>query len=168
MTDLATPDPTLRNVLDQTSLKWVFVGGKGGVGKTTTSSSLAVQLASVRSSVLIISTGTPPHAPQQSQHQCHRPCTQPQRRISTKVYKATDAGQRLFQPLRHGASLCMPLLQNRLLITPFVMQEVDPNPDMGDLESMDDGAMSFVADLAGSIPGIDEAMSFAEVMRQVC
>ena len=47
-------------------------------------------------------------------------------------------------------------------------QEVDPNPDMGDVESMDDGAMSFVADLAGSIPGIDEAMSFAEVMRQVC
>ncbi len=47
-------------------------------------------------------------------------------------------------------------------------QEVDPNPDLGDLESLDDNAMSFVADLAGSIPGIDEAMSFAEVMRQVC
>ena len=43
-------------------------------------------------------------------------------------------------------------------------QEVDPTPQSSDLAELGGG---FLSDISGSIPGIDEAMSFAEVIRLV-
>ncbi|KAI3787437.1 hypothetical protein L1987_41902 [Smallanthus sonchifolius] len=123
------PEGTVRNVLEQETLKWVFVGGKGGVGKTTCSSILSILLASARSSVLIISTDP--------------------------AHNLSDAFQQRFTKA--------PTLVNGF--TNLYAMEVDPNMEEG--EEGAEGMDGFLSDLANSIPGIDEAMSFAEMLKLV-
>ncbi|KAI7748611.1 hypothetical protein M8C21_012411 [Ambrosia artemisiifolia] len=123
------PEGTVRNVMEQDNLKWVFVGGKGGVGKTTCSSILSILLASVRSSVLIISTDP--------------------------AHNLSDAFQQRFTKA--------PTLVNGF--TNLYAMEVDPNVEEG--EEGTEGMDGFLSDLANSIPGIDEAMSFAEMLKLV-
>ncbi|XP_052193105.1 ATPase GET3A [Diospyros lotus] len=128
--DQELPEGSVKNILEQESLKWVFVGGKGGVGKTTCSSILSILLASVRSSVLIISTDP--------------------------AHNLSDAFQQRFTKtptLVHGFSN-------------LYAMEVDPTVENEEALGSD-GMDGFLSDLANAIPGIDEAMSFAEMLKLV-
>ncbi|KAB2074508.1 hypothetical protein ERO13_A07G144700v2 [Gossypium hirsutum] len=123
------PESTVHNILEQDTLKWVFVGGKGGVGKTTCSSIISMLLARVRPSVLIISTDP--------------------------AHNLSDAFQQRFT-------------KTPTLVYGFknlYAMEVDPSVDNDEFGT--EGMDSLFSDLANAIPGIDEAMSFGEMLKLV-
>ncbi|CUM47000.1 ATPase GET3 [Debaryomyces fabryi] len=134
-------EPTLESIVQHDSLKWIFVGGKGGVGKTTTSSSVAVQLALAKPNeqFLLISTD-------------------PAHNLSDAFCQKFGKDARKVEGLPNLS--CM---------------EIDPEAAMSDLQQQasqynndpNDPLKSMMNDMTGSIPGIDEALSFMEVLKHI-
>jgi arsenite/tail-anchored protein-transporting ATPase len=130
--------PSLQGLIEERSLRWIFVGGKGGVGKTTTAASLGVLLSKHRESILIISTDP--------------------------AHNLSDA------------------FDQKLGSTPTVINgipnlfgmEIKPNINADNIDfpdifgiAPDENAKSLIGDIVNSIPGIDEAVSFSEMIKNV-
>jgi len=129
-------------VLDNKKLKWIFVGGKGGVGKTTTSCSVALTLAKERENVLLISTD-PAHNTSDAFNQKF-----------SKEPTQVNGFDNLF---------CME-------ISADISNSKMPDSVLDSLEQSSDFltmGKKLLTEMLGSCPGIDEAMAYYEIWRLV-
>lgn len=131
--------PTLQNVINQASLRMIFVGGKGGVGKTTISCALATQLALVRPNVLIISTDPA--------HNISDAFGQQFAEEPKKVFGFDNLFAMEVEPT------------NPLNSTARDADSLVPEADRG--------MFDVIKNMASSMPGIDEVTSFLELMKYV-
>ncbi|NXL18753.1 ASNA ATPase, partial [Setophaga kirtlandii] len=136
--DVEPLEPTLANIIEQRSLKWIFVGGKGGVGKTT----CRLEWDSG------IRVGSPDRDGRNGMGA-------PDRDTGT----GWDPG-----PGKRPGRGCG--------CTGLSAQEIDPSLGVAELPDEffeEDNVLSMgkkmMQEAMSAFPGIDEAMSYAEVMR---
>lgn len=137
---------SLKNLADSKQLKWIFVGGKGGVGKTTTSCSLAISLTKTRKSVLLVSTDP--------------------------AHNLSDAFSQKFtsEPTRvNGFSNldAMEVEPPNVSQTSAIAPTEEMSPELVQLLGNPADVASTMGDIGTAIPGIDEAMAFGTLMNTV-
>ncbi|KAL6948823.1 Golgi to ER traffic-related protein [Hanseniaspora vineae] len=144
-----TVDPNLSDLINSTTHKWIFVGGKGGVGKTTSSCSIAIQMATKQPEKQFLLISTDP------------------------AHNLSDAfGEKFGKDARKVTGMnnlsCMEIDPSAALkdMNDMAVAQNNNNGGNGGLADMLGGGGA-LADLTGSIPGIDEALSFMEVMKHI-
>lgn len=134
------PEPTIRNLIDQRTLKWIFVGGKGGVGKTTTSSSLAVLMSKHRAKVLIISTD-------------------PAHNLGDSFQQTLSAEPTLIKGFDNLYAMeTQPKIEMDTLEMPDFLAEGAEGAE---------GGKNFWGEIVASAPGIDEVLVFTSVIKSI-
>lgn len=140
-----TVDPTLNSLITSSTHKWIFVGGKGGVGKTTSSCSIAIQMALSQPTKQYLLISTDP------------------------AHNLSDAfGEKFGKDARKVTGMsnlsCMEIDPSAALkdMNDMAVAQAGGSDGFGDL--FQGGAF---AELTSSIPGIDEALSFMEVMKHI-
>lgn len=148
-------EPSLTNIMSQTGLVWTFVGGKGGVGKTTTSAALAVALAAdaaKRSAKVLVVSTDPAHNLSDAFGVKISPDAKPTPvsgfdNLFAMEVDAATVTEEFFSNLSASSEESAALRNSPLGAL---------MPDTNDIGS-----------LAKNVPGIDEAVSFSSIMRLV-
>ena len=132
----------ITNLLQDKELKFIFVGGKGGVGKTTSSSALAAQLAYTRR-VLLISTD-PAHS------------------LSDAFRMEFDSNPRRIPGIAN-------LEVMEVNPTKVLKEELSEWFDLAESAGINDfvGKISEFQEFLSSLPGIDEATALSSVISLV-
>jgi arsenite-transporting ATPase len=174
--------PSLRNVLEAHSLELIIASGKGNVGKTTTTSALAVQLAEdrqYRRRVLLVSTD-PAHSLSDAFGQ-NFTVSLP----STQSMSVNDIDQ-VMRPVRVTEIAGPGTLDVLEVDTAHFLQDIGSSMEPTSLYRTDANAESqadprtalaammlgaspsdIIRDLLQAVPGLDDAIAFTRLMQRI-
>ena len=141
MESLINPTPNLQNIIEDKNLKWIFVGGKGGVGKTTISSTISILLSKIKEKVLIISTD-------------------PAHNLSDAFNQKMGSKPTLIKGFTNLFGL---------EIDPKTMNDDDYDSDINNILGLnfDNETKGIFDELKNSIPGIDEALAIGLLLQVI-
>ncbi|XP_039581140.1 ATPase GET3 [Passer montanus] len=149
--DVEPLEPTLANIIEQRSLKWIFVGGKGGVGKTTCRCGPGSGTGEIDPSLGVAE-------------------------LPDEFFEEDNVlsmGKKMMQEAMSAFPGIDEAMSYAEVMSP-PPQEIDPSLGVAELPDEffeEDNVLSMgkkmMQEAMSAFPGIDEAMSYAEVMRLV-